>query len=50
MHNRTLLFGNTLLKLGGHFGYLNQPLNMRMRVCYQDFHEAGLCCCLVIHI
>jgi hypothetical protein len=21
---------------------------MRMRVCYLDCHEAGLCCCLVI--
>jgi hypothetical protein len=28
----------------------NQPLNMRMRVCYLDCHEAGLCCYLVIHI
>jgi hypothetical protein len=23
---------------------------MRMRVCFLDCHEAGLCCCLVIHI
>jgi hypothetical protein len=23
---------------------------MRMRVCYLDYHEAGLCCYLVIHI
>jgi hypothetical protein len=23
---------------------------MRMRVCYLDCHEAGLCCYLVIHI
>jgi hypothetical protein len=49
-HNRTLLFGNTLLKHGRHFDYWNQPLNMRMRVCYIDYHEAGLCCYLVIHI
>jgi hypothetical protein len=34
MHNRTLLFGNTFLKHGHHFDYWNQPLNMRMRVCY----------------
>jgi hypothetical protein len=32
------------------FDYLNQPLNMRMRVCYVDCHEAGLCCYLVTHI
>jgi hypothetical protein len=23
---------------------------MRMRVCYLDCHEAGLCCYLVIHV
>jgi hypothetical protein len=45
----TLLFGNTLLKHGRHFEYWNQPLNMLMRVCYLDCHEAELCCCLVIH-
>jgi hypothetical protein len=28
----------------------NQPLNMSMRVCYLDCHEARLCCYLVIHI
>jgi hypothetical protein len=33
-HNRTLLFHITLLKHGRHFDYWNQPLNMRMRVCY----------------
>jgi hypothetical protein len=49
-HNRTLLFGNTLLKNGRHFDYWNQPVNMRMRVCYVDYREAGLCCYLVIHI
>jgi hypothetical protein len=27
----------------------NHPLNMRMRVCYLDCHEAGLCCYLVIY-
>jgi hypothetical protein len=31
------------------FWVLNQPLNKRMRVCYLDCHEAGLCCYLVIH-
>jgi hypothetical protein len=50
MHNRTLLFGGTLLKHGRHFDYWNQPLNMRMRICNLDCHEAGLCCYLVIHI
>jgi hypothetical protein len=44
-----LLFGITLLKHGRHFDYWNCPLNMRMRVCYLDFHKAGLCCYLVIH-
>jgi uncharacterized membrane protein len=47
-HNRTLLFGS--LSYGHQFDYRNQPLNMRMRVCYLDSHEAGLCCYLVIHI
>jgi hypothetical protein len=28
----------------------DHPLNIRMRVCYQDCHEAGLCCYLVTHI
>jgi hypothetical protein len=45
-----MLFFSTLLKHGRHFYYRNQPLNMRMRVCYLDRHEAGLCCYLVIHI
>jgi hypothetical protein len=49
-HNRTLLFDNTLLKHGRHFDYWNQPLNMSMRLCYLDCHEAGGCCYLVIHI
>jgi hypothetical protein len=49
MHNRTLLFGSKLLKNGRHFDYWNQPLNMRMRVCYLHRREAGLCCYLVIH-
>jgi hypothetical protein len=31
--NRTLFFGNTLLKYGRYFDYRNQPVNMRMRVC-----------------
>jgi uncharacterized membrane protein len=46
-HNRTLIFGSTLLKHGRHFDYWNQPLNIRMRVCCLDSHEGGLCCYLV---
>jgi hypothetical protein len=49
-HNRTQLFGSLLLKHGRHFYYWTQPLNMRMRVCYLDCHESGLCCYLSIHI
>jgi hypothetical protein len=49
-HNETLLFGTTSLKHGSHFDYWNQTLNIRMRVCYLDCYEAGLCCYLVIHI
>jgi hypothetical protein len=49
-HNRTLLFGSVHLKHGRHFDYWNQSMNECMRVCYLDCHEAGLCCCLVIHI
>jgi hypothetical protein len=49
-HNRTLLFGSMPLKHGRNFDYRNQRLNMRMRVCFLDCHEAGLCCYLVIHI
>jgi hypothetical protein len=49
-HNRTLLFGSILLRHGRHFDYWNLPMNMRMRVCYLDCHEAGLQCYLVIHI
>jgi hypothetical protein len=48
-HNRTLLFGTILLKHGRYFDYWSQPLNMRMRICCLDCHEAGLCCYLVIH-
>jgi hypothetical protein len=43
-------FRYSLLKHGRHFYYWNQTLNLRMRVCYPDCHEAGLCCYLVIHI
>jgi hypothetical protein len=50
MHNRTILFGNTLLMYCRHFDCWNQPLNMRMRVCYLDCHEAGLRYYLVIYI
>jgi hypothetical protein len=49
-HKKILLFCSTLLKLGHHFHYWNQPLNIRMRICYLAYHEAGLCCHLVIHI
>jgi hypothetical protein len=49
-HNRTLLFARTLFKHSRYFDYWNQALNMCMRVCYLDCHEAGLCCYLVIHI
>jgi hypothetical protein len=45
-----LLFGDTLLKHCRHFGHWNNPLNVRMRVCYLDCHEGGLCCYLVIHV
>jgi hypothetical protein len=43
-------FGITILKHGRHFDYRNQPLNVLMRVCCLDCHEAGLCCYVVIHI
>jgi hypothetical protein len=48
-HNWTLLFGSTLLKHDRRFDYWNQPLNIRIHVCYLDCHEAGLCSYLVIH-
>jgi hypothetical protein len=47
-HNRTLLFGSTLLKHGSQFDYWNKFRNMRM--CYLDCHEVGMCCYLEIHI
>jgi hypothetical protein len=49
-HNRTLLFCIILLKHSRHFDDWNQSMNMCMRVCYLDCHEAGLCCYLLIHI
>jgi hypothetical protein len=49
-HNRTLLFCTTLLKHGRHFDYWKQPPNMRIRVCYLDYREAGLCCYVVINV
>jgi hypothetical protein len=49
-HNRTLLSGSTFLKQGRLLYYWNQLLNMRMRVCYLDCHEPGLCCYLMIRI
>jgi hypothetical protein len=48
--NRALFFGSIPLKHSRQFDYRNRPLNMCMRVCYLDRHEAGLCCYLVIHI
>jgi hypothetical protein len=50
MHNRMLLSGGTLLKHSHHFDQWNQFLNMLMRVCYLECHEAGLCCYLLILI
>jgi hypothetical protein len=49
-HNRTFLLGSTLHKQGRNFDYWNQPLTMRIHVCYLDFYEAVLCCHLVIHV
>jgi hypothetical protein len=49
-HNRTLLFCSILLKHGRHVDCGNQPLSMRIRICYLDCHESGPCCYLVIHI
>jgi hypothetical protein len=47
--NKKYFFMNILLKHGHQFDYWNQPLNMRMRVCYLDYHEVGLCCYLVLY-
>jgi hypothetical protein len=44
-----LFFSSTPLEHVRHFDHENEPLNMRMRVCYLDWHEAALCCYLVIH-
>jgi hypothetical protein len=49
-HKIMLLLVSTFPKHGRHFDYWNQLLNMRMRVCYLDCHEAGLCCYVVIHL
>jgi hypothetical protein len=49
-YNRALLLGSKRSKHGRHTDYWNQPLNMRMSVWYLDYHEAGLCCYLLIHI
>jgi uncharacterized membrane protein len=49
MHNKTM-FINSTVKHGHHFDYWNLPLNMRMRICYLECYEAGLCCYLMIHI
>jgi hypothetical protein len=48
--NITLLLGSAPLKHRHHFDYWNQPMNMHMCICYIGWHEAGLCCYLVIHI
>jgi hypothetical protein len=40
--NITLLFGIKLLNHSSHFDYWNQPLNMSIRVCFVDCHEAGI--------
>jgi hypothetical protein len=48
--DRTLLFGSTPFKHSRHFDYCNPPLTMRMRVCYLDCHEAGLCFYVVVYI
>jgi hypothetical protein len=40
----------SLFKHGRHIDYCNQPLIVRMRVCYLDCHEAGLCCYKVVYI
>jgi hypothetical protein len=47
-HNRTFLFSSILLKHCRHFDCWNQSLNMRMRVCYLEYHEARLFLCLVL--
>jgi hypothetical protein len=49
-HNRTLFFGNILLKHGRHFDYWKQPLYVLMRISYLGCYKAELCCYLVIHI
>jgi hypothetical protein len=46
-HNIKLLFGSIPQKHGRRFDYWDHPLNLRMRVCYLDCHEGGLCCYLV---
>jgi hypothetical protein len=47
-HSRTLFFGS-ILSSSHHYDYWNQPLKMHMHVCYLHYHEAGLCCYLVLH-
>jgi hypothetical protein len=41
-HNKTLLLGSILTKHHRHFDYWNQPLKMRMRVCYLVIHIENL--------
>jgi hypothetical protein len=49
-HNRTQPLGSAVLRHGRHFDYWNQPLNMHMRICYLDCHEAAMCWYLVVHM
>jgi hypothetical protein len=44
MYNRTLFFGSLLLKHGHNFDYWDQPLNMRMSICYLVIHIENLVC------
>jgi hypothetical protein len=49
-HNKTLLFGRTLLRHVRHVDYWNQALNMRILVCYLHSHKAELYCYLMIRV
>jgi hypothetical protein len=49
-HNRTLILSSTPFKQGRLFYYWNQPLNMRILICYLDCNEAALFCYLLVHI
>jgi hypothetical protein len=47
---KLLLFCSKLFEQGHHFYYWNQPMNLHIRVCYQEYYDTRLCCYLVIHI